>query len=171
MGLDIFIESFSEREEERLSCHGISREFCFQIRELAYVDSDYKTELVQLYELYHLDYRVLSEMNVWRFEEKLRYEGVGELTKDEIDGYYQQALQPSVELLKNLQSLYQAIERNPERLKEVKWREHGRPHYLDRFNENVGNYVVDRNLGWDLRTMIDFLKQLPPSTAIRFGFI
>lgn len=171
MGLDIFIESFAEREDERLSCHGISREFCFQICELAHIDAEYKTELVQIYELYNLDYHVLCAMNVWKFEEKLRFESHQDITPDEIDAYYQRALQPSSELLKNLKSLYQAIENDPERLSQITWREHGRTNYLDQFNENIGNYVVDRNFGWDLRTMIDFLEKLPHSTMVRFGFI
>ncbi|MCP4441485.1 MAG: hypothetical protein GY810_21465 [Aureispira sp.] len=171
MGLDIFIETKPESESKRESCHGISREFCYQICNLTFDNPNSELELIQIYQIYDLDFRILSRMNVWQIEEQLRYGDSNQFTKDEIEAFYNNAFQPSIEFLKNLKSLYSKIRTKPELLTKVKWRNGSRVNYTDQFDKNIGKYIVDRNLGWDLRTMINFLEKLSESTLVRFGFV
>ncbi|NVK65627.1 MAG: hypothetical protein HWE22_13625 [Flavobacteriales bacterium] len=171
MGLDIFIETKNGNHE---NYYEISRGFCYQISLLDEPDQSakYPLEIQQVYTLYNLEYSILKQMNTYRFRQQfMSEENVPQEKLDEIQAGLSKAFQPSDQLKNNLKTLYSRISENPNLLNQIQLNHVWIKKYFDRFHENIGEHLVDRNFGWDLRGIIHYLEKLPDGTLIRFGYV
>jgi hypothetical protein len=167
MSYDIFIET---QDDTQPGCYALGRRFCWLVSLLDEPEPEaaHASELIQLYALYSLRPDILQKMNVYRFIIQ-EPRTVHDLEK--FHTAMAEAFQPAAELLENLITLYARICEKPGLLEEIQPNNEWIQSYFERFSEDVGERLVDRNLGWDLRTIITYLQSLPEGTLIRFGYL
>jgi hypothetical protein len=167
MGLDIIVESQKENHETIESCYELSRRFCWMIRDLVKL-KDSVPEIVQIAEIYDVDISLIQKMNVWELEQHF-WEENSDLTAEDIATYYEKAWQNAEDVLVVIKSLYTKIQKNPSLLSTINLIFCHKTYFED-IELNKGKYVADRNFGWDLRNLIEYLSQLESGTKVKFHF-
>jgi hypothetical protein len=169
MGLDIIIKARTEKQDEIPACYGLSRSFCRLICDRSEMKGDIP-ELTQLFGFLGIDGSILDRANVWLMDSEILYGGSINLTKEEINSYYEKSWQPVVQFLNLFEKLYKALEKKPMLLQKLNLNYDWMRNYFEGFDEKNGDDNTAKNFGWDLRTIIEYLRKLEANSTLRFHF-
>ena len=167
MGLDIMLYAIEDKEKgDYIALHDISRSFCSLVRSLA--EEAENCELKQIAAIAHTDISVFQKMTTWKLWQQ-QYGGFAR--KEEEEKFIRDYNKACDDSWQDINSVIKCIENLHDSLAKIPSFENRINYTLDwllaheyflNFDKNVlfKNYATHKNFGWDLRSMLEFLKSM-----------